>query len=135
MKKTCAFLVITGLSSAPALADSARQLMNVGIGTRTCADFEDAYEENKAGLAPGAPASTISTPLFGALVSFADGFITGHNMYGRQAPMIGGTASGRVRWLDNYCRAHPLANFLQASDGLTRELMRDAGVPEDKLNP
>jgi len=51
-----------------------------------------------------------------ALVMYADGFLTGANLWDVQNSLTGNSTDtlGRMAWIENYCRAHTLDKFFQA---------------------
>jgi len=47
---------------------------------------------------------------------YADGFLTGANLWDVQNSLTGNSTDtlGRMAWIENYCRAHTLDKFFQA---------------------
>ena len=122
-------LVLVGLSVAAlascrppvALADA---VMVLGVGQQTCAQFLDTVDTNNK-MNPGGNVADAAYSGYGLFLGFADGYVTAHNEYASSHRLLDGGVSGRMRWLENYCRAKPLAMYTTALHELTNELIAD----------
>jgi hypothetical protein len=98
-----------------------------GEGTESCGEFLQAAEDERKERQPTAlPA--LWNRRYGAFVAFANGFLTGANVWDTTHSELGkGTdVQGRMAWIENYCRAKPLDKFSNAVTGL-RSYLRDEG--------
>ena len=86
-------------------ADRDGKYVIYGRGNNSCANFAGNIEKNAAG---GSDPSTVAT--FYSELAFVDGYLTAINDLTDDTYAIDGNqdASGRDRWLYEYCRQHPL---------------------------
>lgn len=96
----------------------------LGQGQASCGEFLRAVEGERQARMPSDPPNSYRYPNYGQYVNFADGFITGSNWAGNGAAMLGeGTDhAGRMAWLENYCRQHPLDSYVSALVSLRASL-------------
>jgi hypothetical protein len=73
---------------------------------------------------PSATSAQIYDSEYAALVMYADGFLTGANLWDVQNSLIGNSTDthGRMAWIEKYCRAHSLDKFFQALISLRNSL-------------
>lgn len=124
--------VFTIFFTASALADISPHaalgqkpsFLALGQGQASCGEFLRAVEGERQARVPSDPINSYRYPIYGQYVNFADGFITGANWVGSGAGMLGeGTDhAGRMAWLENYCRQHPLNSYVSALIGLKASL-------------
>jgi hypothetical protein len=102
----------------PALAQSAKHqpVFIFGEGLASCGEFLQKAETERKTRPPSATASQIYDSEYAALIMYADGFLTGANLWDVQNSLIGNSTDtlGRMAWIEKYCRAHSLDNFFQA---------------------
>jgi hypothetical protein len=112
----------------PTLAFPQVTFFNFGEGTASCREFLQAAEAERKARPPTARPTEVYNRDYGAFVHFADGFLTGANMWDTTHPYLGkGTdTQGRMAWIENYCRAKPLDEFTHAVIGL-RVYLRGEG--------
>jgi hypothetical protein len=65
---------------------------------------------------PPLPDTQVYDKDYAALIMYTDGFLTGANLWDVQNPLIGNAIDtiGRMKWIEHYCRTHPLEKFYQA---------------------
>ncbi len=90
----------------------------IGIGNaQSCADFLRAVATEREAPAPGpVDPNVFHTTLFGALMAWADGYITAKNEDELLHRVTGSntTLAQRARWLELFCQANPEATFFAA---------------------
>jgi hypothetical protein len=96
-----------------------------GEGQRSCGEFIEATEAEKKLRPPTAESETVYSRDFQSFADFADGYLSGANskddaQYRRLAE--GTDHAGRMVWLQNYCRTHPIDAFIKALIGLRQYL-------------
>lgn len=106
----------------------------VGIGgSATCRGFLDAYRQERQSRAAG-PSNrivngrdTFYTPVYGALMAWAEGYITAKNEDERLHRIVGSSSSmeQRARWLELFCQANADASFYAAVYSLREHLVAD----------
>ena len=102
----------------PALAQSAKHqpVFIFGEGLASCGEFLQKAETERKSRPPSATATEVYDSGYAALVMYADGFLTGANLWDVQNSLIGNSTNtlGRMAWIENYCRAHSQDKFFQA---------------------
>ena len=102
----------------PALAQSAKHqpVFIFGEGLASCGEFLQKAETERKTRPPSATASQIYDSEYAALIMYADGFLTGANLWDVQNSLIGNFTDtlGRMVWIEKYCRAHSSDKFFQA---------------------
>jgi hypothetical protein len=88
-----------------------------GEGLRSCGEYIEATEAEKKLRPPTAQPDAVYSRDFQSFVDFTDGYLSGANskdvaQYGRLAE--GTDHAGRMAWLQNYCRTHPIDGFIKA---------------------
>lgn len=101
----------------------------LGIGSsNTCRSFLAAFETEMQRRPPGAQdVNTYYTPVFGALMSWSDGYVTAKNevdLIQRDAGLTT-TFMQRARWIQLFCQANPDATFFAAVYRLREHLVAD----------
>ncbi len=91
----------------------------IGIGSvQDCTGFLRAVAIERQAQPPGGAddPTVFRTTLFGALMGWADGYVTAKNETARLQRLAGSTTSmgQRARWLELFCQANPGASFFAA---------------------
>lgn len=112
---TIAVVCCQGFS--PALA---QDYIVFGDGTQGCGEYIQAVEREKRNPRLGA---YVKDPYYLGFTSFANGFLSGANMmggiFGADKDLGHATSiEGRMLWLENWCRQHPLSSFTDATGHL-----------------
>lgn len=101
----------------------------VGIGgVQSCTDFARAAAAERQSRPGGdGNGNSFRTTLFGALMAWADGYVTAKNEDELIHRIAGSstTLEQRARWLDLFCQAHPEAPFFAAVFRLREHLVAD----------
>ena len=95
---------------------SARAYSTFGDGTESCGAYVQAAEREK--MNPMRP-EYVRDRYYIGFTSFANGFISGANMMGMTVGQSGNIGhgsdvDGRMLWLENWCRQHPVSMFTDA---------------------
>jgi hypothetical protein len=98
-------------------AGQSEPVVVIGLGLNSCGQYLLAIESEKKERPPNEviPDGAILTRAYGSYVDFADGYLRGSNSV---APtpyqMVGRFSdhSGRMAWLENYCRSKPVSFFV-----------------------
>jgi hypothetical protein len=108
------FVVVSVLD--PTFAFSQTTYFSFGEGTASCGEFLQAIEAERKARPPTARPTQVYNRDYEAFVMFADGFLTGANVWDTTQSELGkGTdVQGRMAWIENYCRAKPLDQFSNA---------------------
>jgi hypothetical protein len=95
-----------------------------GEGLASCGEFLQRAEIERKSRPPSATATEVYDSGYAALVMYADGFLTGANLWDVQNSLIGNSTDslGRMVWIEKYCRAHSSDNFFQALISLRNSL-------------
>jgi hypothetical protein len=98
-----------------------------GEAGRSCKQYLEAVGAERAARPPDASPGVRYTALYVIFVGVTDGFLTGINYVDRQRPQLGqlSDAPSRMVWLEDYCKSHPSANFIEALQYLRLELIKD----------
>jgi hypothetical protein len=90
-----------------------REIKISGLGTRTCSEWTS-WKDDKNG------------ELRAMTLEWAQGFITGHNLYGRNgtthASSVVANANVLIPLLDSYCQKNPTARILNGMIEITQSL-------------
>jgi hypothetical protein len=88
----------------------------VGEVNSSCGQYVQAADGERKARPPGAAFNLIYDRNYDAFMNATDGFLTGANAHDSVHATAGeGTdAQGRMSWLENYCRSHPLDKFIEA---------------------
>ena len=101
----------------------------VGVGGATdCAGFLRAVAVERQARPPGAEMEDVfRTTLYGALIGWADGYITAKNELDAVQRSAGGYTKleQRGRWLELFCQANPQAPFFAAAYKLREHLVAE----------
>ncbi len=100
--------------------------LGVGEIQRSCGELIQASDAERKERPPGARATQTYNREFHTFIAVADGFLTGANYTDPTRRMVGsGTEQpGRIAWLEAWCRAHPLDQYVVALIELRKELIR-----------
>jgi hypothetical protein len=113
--------------SAETLAQSAPagQFFGLGQTSTSCGAFVSAAEYNNRARQPADPPASFNDPVVASLMSWVEGFVSGINYMGSADRLAGQgvAAEARYRWLENYCRGHPLDPMLDAALALRLALI------------
>ncbi len=101
---------------------------NLGEGNASCGEFLVELDGERRARPPTARPTQIYNPGYGKYAYYADGFLTGANIWDFAHPMVGKTSEvpARMIWLENWCRANPLEFWTTALIAL-RVYLRDNG--------
>jgi hypothetical protein len=99
--------------------------VGIGVGQSSCGKYIEAAAAEHKFKEPGDSPDSYRTSRYGSFVSFADGFITGSNYGDPDNREVGQNTdhSGRMAWLENYCRSNPLNAFAEALSALRKVLV------------
>lgn len=97
--------VIVALTARPAVSAN---YQSIGVGNASCGTWT---EDRR----------TPETPIARARVQWVLGFLSGAGYAGDIDPLAGLDGQAVVAWMDNYCRAHPLAQITKAAAHFTEE--------------
>jgi hypothetical protein len=108
-----------------AIAAEGGAFIALGEGLRSCGEYVQATEAEKKLKPPTAQPDAVYSRDFQSFVDFADGYLSGANS--KDIPQYGWLAegtdhAGRMAWLENYCRSHPIDGFIKALIGLRQYL-------------
>jgi hypothetical protein len=101
-------------ASPASWADATDVMLVIGMGNNGCGPYLQAVEGERKARPVGADAEQVYSASYAAYVDFADGFLSGaNNIDAFPRRMVGASTSraGRMLWIENYCRAQPLARF------------------------
>ena len=120
------FVVVSVL--CPTLAFPQATYFGFGDGSASCGEFLQAAEAERKARPPTARPTQVYIRDYEDFVMFADGFLTGANVWDTTHSELGkGTdTQGKMAWIENYCRAKPLDQFSNAVIGL-RVYLRGEG--------
>jgi hypothetical protein len=98
-----------------------------GEASRSCQQYLQAAEAERAARPPDATPGMRYTSLYVIFVGVTDGFLTGINYVDQDRPQLGALsdAHSRMTWLENYCKAHQSAPFVEALQYLRLELIKN----------
>jgi hypothetical protein len=127
MRPIGVFVVVVSVL-CPTLAFPQVPFFNFGEGTASCGEFLQAAEAERKERPPTARPTEVYNRHYGSFMHFADGFLTGANVWDTTHSLLGKStdAQGRMAWIENYCRAKPLDPFSNAVIGL-RVYLRGEG--------
>ena len=94
----------------------AQTYFSFGEGSASCGEFLEAAEAERKARPPTARSTQVYNREYDAFIMFADGFLTGANVWDTTHSELGkGTdMQRRMAWIENYCRAKPLDQFSNA---------------------
>jgi hypothetical protein len=97
---------------------------SLGDASKSCGTFVEAIERNNLLRQTNDPFG-FRDPEAAALMSWIEGFISGENYMGSSDKLAGQSsdAASRYRWVENYCRGHPLEHLTEAALALRRDLI------------
>jgi len=122
----CVVVFTATTTHAQSQTSNDQSAWGLGLGNNSCGQYIRAADSERK-LKPGGSLSRAYYDIayFGYL-SFMEGYITALNSAGTQFRFVGAKSDddALMAWLDNYCHAHPLENFLTAVYYLREELIR-----------
>jgi hypothetical protein len=120
--------VVVVLVLCPTLAFPQPTYRSFGKGMASCGEFLQAAEAERKARPPTARSTEVYNRDYLAFLMFADGFLTGANVWDITHSELGKETDtqGRMAWIENYCRANPLDHFSNAVIGL-RGYLRGEG--------
>ncbi len=97
----------------------------LGVGVSSCGEFLRGADDERKRRSPNAGSTAIYDIKFGSFVSYADGFLTGTNYSDPIEGNVGKNTdlASRMAWLENYCRNHPLDQYINAVIELRKYLL------------
>ena len=97
-----------------------------GEAGRSCGQYIQAADAERAARPADAVPGMRYTALYVIFVGVTDGFLTGVNYIDRERSQLGklSDAHSRMTWLEDYCKTHPAASFIEALQYLRIELMK-----------
>ena len=110
----------------PSYASSKEAFMSLGVGLSSCGEFLRSADAERKRRPANASPNAIYDINFAGFANYADGFLSGTNY---SDPIEGGVAehtdlNGRMAWLENYCRNHPLDTYVKAVMELRKYLLK-----------
>jgi len=98
-----------------------------GEAGRSCSQYLQAVDAERAARPADAAPGVRYTALYVIFVGVTDGFLTGVNYVDRERQQLArlSEAHSRMTWLENYCKDHPTASFIEALQFLRLELIKD----------
>jgi hypothetical protein len=109
-------------------ADELDKFLVIGMGQTSCGQYIQAADtERKTRPSTGAPDGTTYTPGYASYTDYVDGYLTGSDsidVYPRRTTGQATDHSGRMAWLESYCRADPLSPFVKALSALRAYLVQ-----------
>jgi hypothetical protein len=106
----------------------------LGVGGSSCGEYLHSREEELKARPVNPEQDAVYSMNYLAFSSYANGFLTGTNIKSIQPTdgsverLVGQSSDGygRMLWLENYCREHPLDNYLSALMMLRKYLVNHA---------
>jgi hypothetical protein len=97
-----------------------------GEAGRSCGQYLEAANAERAARPPNPVPGMRYTAQYVIFVGVTDGFLTGINYVDQERPQLGtlSDANTRMAWLENYCKAHSSAGFVEALQYLRLELIQ-----------
>jgi hypothetical protein len=120
-------LGVSLLAGTPMIAKTNTGFVVAGEASRSCRQYLQAAEAERAARPPDPTPGMRYTSLYVIFVGVTDGFLTGVNYVDQQRPQLGSAsdADSRMTWLENYCKDHPGAGFIEALQYLRLELIKN----------
>jgi hypothetical protein len=114
------------LIAIPSYLSSKEAFFSLGEGPSSCGEFLRSADAERKRRPANASPTDIYDINFGAFTAYAEGFLTGSNY---SDPIEGGVGehtdqNGRMAWLENYCRGHPLDTYVKALMELRKFLLK-----------
>ena len=123
----CAGIILTAvLVGIPSYAGSKEAFISFGEGMSSCGEFLRSADAERKRRPANASVTSIYDINFAAFASFADGFLVGTNYADPIEAEVGEHTdqNGRMAWLKNYCRNHPLDTYIKALMELRKYLLK-----------
>lgn len=122
-----AWIILTVvLTAIPSYAESKKDFIAFGEGISSCGKFLRSADAERKRRPANAAVTDIYDINFAAFASFADGFLVGTNYADPIEAEVGEHTDqdGRMAWLENYCRNHPLDTYIKALMELRKFLLK-----------
>jgi hypothetical protein len=120
-----AAILMSGSSETMAQPPPVGLFASLGSGTTSCGAFVNAADYTNRTRLPDDPPGSFRDPVTVSMMSWVEGFVSGINYVGPADRMSGQgfDAESRYRWVENYCRGHPLEFLLNVALTLRQELI------------
>lgn len=118
--------LVMALVLTPNYVSSEEAFFSLGNGTSSCGDFLRSADAERKRRPANARSDVIYDTNFLGFAAFADGFLSGTN-YSDPSERGAGEhtdLNGRMAWLENYCRNHPLDPYIFALGELRKFLLK-----------
>ena len=129
-------IALSSMLIAPTFAQTAEHhpVFIFGDGLANCSEFLKRAETERKTRPSSATATQIYDKDYAELVMYADGFLTGANLWDVQNSLVGDSTDtlGRMAWLENYCRTYPLEKFFNALLSFRNFLKDRSEFPKDQ---
>jgi hypothetical protein len=105
-------------------ATRAQPFTVLGEGTFNCGEYLQIIEGERKARPPMPESDAIYTRLYLVYVIWLDGFLSGYNAGDTASRHVAhsATRAAKMIWVENWCRANPLADFAGAAFALRDEL-------------
>jgi hypothetical protein len=125
MNKATSVVAVAGVALSAGQA-SGREYVIWGQGSASCGEYVQAADAERKERPANAKPDTVYDRNYQAFVGFADGYLSGVNAVLSDG-MVGKHSdhAGRMAWLENYCRAHPLSQYVEAVGSLWDDLSKE----------
>ena len=114
------------IAGSPLYQQTGTGFVVAGEAARSCGQYIQAAKAEEAARPKDPVPGMRYTALYVIFVGVTDGFLTGINYVDREHSQLGqlSDAHSRMAWLENYCEAHPSAEFIEALQYLRLELIK-----------
>jgi hypothetical protein len=85
-----------------------------GEANATCGEYVQSIESERKSRPPTAKPTQVYDRSFMVFAGVVDGFLTAENFENPNVTVVSADLWGRMMWLENYCRGHPLEAFPHA---------------------
>jgi hypothetical protein len=92
-------------------------------GTKSCGEYLKAVEGEQKSRPAHTPDNSIYSNEYLAFAAYADGYLTGENVWLHTSTGQGTDLFGRLSWLETYCRQNPLTSYVNALAALRLHLV------------
>ena len=106
-------------------AQTQDMILVMGAGHAGCGEFLRAADAERKRRPPSAAGNEIYDINYVNYSSWVDGSLTGGNYVDLVSKGVGASSAstGRMAWIENYCRSNPLHNFVTAAIKLRMHLI------------
>jgi hypothetical protein len=108
--------VLVAIPSHVSCKDPEDPFVLIGVGLSSCGEFLRSADAEKKRRPANASPTALYSISFAAFASYADGFLSGTNYSDPIERRVSEHTDqpGRMAWLENYCRDHPLDIYITA---------------------